>query len=254
MKRIRILDRIPFDRITAPQLIHRIMDASRNNIKCRVCYMNTQGATEYIRNKEYADAMEKCLIIHPDGWGPVIASRFSDTPLPERSNVGDFMPSLLKRANRERKSIFLLGCEEGVAEKTATEIRKQYPAIRIAGYHSGFFDREAETAVCRKITTAKPDLVLVGMGAPRQELFIERNWNRLPNAVYMGIGGVFYYITGLKSRAPVFMRQSGMEWLYRLLQEPQRLWRRYTLDTWYFMFLFLRWRVTKTNRRWRVNR
>lgn len=207
--------------------------------------MNTQGVMMYLNNPSYRRAIDSAEIIYPDGWGPVVASWFFPKKLPERSNAGDFSHALLSLLNDKHFSIYLLGCEAQSVKQTAFAVQKRYPFIHIAGYHSGFFSKKMEHNIVRMIAKSKPHIVLVGMGIPNQELFIKRNWKHLPRAVYWGVGGVFYYLSQEKSRAPVWMRKYCMEWLYRFIQEPKRLWKRYTITNLSFIVLFFRSLISK---------
>jgi exopolysaccharide biosynthesis WecB/TagA/CpsF family protein len=238
--RIHILDKVPFDAITERVLIEKILHFQKKKLKKLVLNMNTYGVVTFLKNKRYARIIKSADLIYPDGWGPIWASRFSKGKLPERVNVGDFIDELLRGMNKAKLGIYLLGCDDNTIKKTLKTIQRKYPVIRICGGNSGFFDRKKEREIIKEIRAARPNLVLVGMGIPTQEYFINRNWKALPPAVYMGVGGVFYYISGLKSRAPKFMRQWGLEWIYRLGQEPTRLWKRYTLDNLYFGYVFLK--------------
>jgi N-acetylglucosaminyldiphosphoundecaprenol N-acetyl-beta-D-mannosaminyltransferase len=238
--RIQIFDKVPFDAITRKVLIGKILYFQKTGAKKLVLNMNTHGVVTYLKNSKYARIIKSADVIYPDGWGPIWASRFSKNKLPERVNVGDFIDQLLEGMDKEKLGIYLLGCDEVTIKKTLKTIKQKYPKIRICGGNTGYFGRKKEGEIISEIKAARPNLVLVGMGIPTQEYFIDRNWKALPPAVYMGVGGVFYYISGLKSRAPKFMRQWGLEWIYRLFQEPRRLGKRYTLGNLYFGCVFLK--------------
>ena len=170
-----------------------------------------------------------------------MASRLTKESLPERVNVGDFIDNLLEKLDNRGFRLFLLGCEKKTVMRTQVEIMKKYQRITICGHHHGFFRKKQESDVVDQIRKAFPDIVLVGMGVPIQEYFIANNWDLLPNAVYMGIGGVFYYIAGLKTRAPNWMRDYSLEWLFRLFQEPERLWKRYTVINLLFISFIIKY-------------
>jgi len=240
MKRTYLFGRVPFDTITKKVLVETLSDWAGKHKKSLVLNMNTHGAVIFLKNRKYAQAIKSADIIYPDGWGPVLASRFLSGPLKERVNVGDFIPDLLQLLNKNKLALYLLGCENATVKKAESTIREKYPDIVISGSHHGFFSRSEEKLVIKEIWTKRPDFVLVGIGVPNQELWIYKNWNILPNAIYMGVGGVFYYIAGIKSRAPKWIRNYYLEWLYRFFQEPKRLWKRYTLDNAAFMYLFVK--------------
>ena len=245
MGRILLFNQVPIDVISKKDLIGKIILWAEAKKKKMVVYMNAYGVVEYSKNQKYANVVKNADIVYPDGWGPVFASRFFKDKLTKRVNVGDFVDELLADIDSKRLGIYLVGCESATNEKTLEAIKKRYPKIKVCGGDHGFFNQREEQEIVEKIKKTRPRIVLVGMSVPKQEYFIARNFPSLPPAVYMGVGGVFYYISGLKKRAPRLMRKYGFEWLYRLLQEPKRLWRRYTLGNLNFTYLFIKSLVGK---------
>lgn len=239
-QRICLFGKVCFHSLTKDELLTALKIFIEGKNKKLVLNMNAFGVTTFLNNKKYAAVIKKSDVVYPDGWGPVLASRLvCKKALPERINVGDFIEQLLTILNEKKRKLFLIGCEDKTVSLTAQKVRQQFPNINICGVYSGFFSKSEEKVLISKIGKSKPDLVLVGMGVPNQELFLSRNWNILPNAVYMGVGGVFYYISGLKKRAPTWMRTVCLEWLFRLVQEPSRLGKRYTIDLIYFIWFVL---------------
>lgn len=239
MKRVYIFNKVPFDRITKKKLIETILVSAREKEKKLILNMNTYGVVTYLKNEKYAEIIGKADIIYSDGWGPVIASHSLEEKLTERVNVGDFIYELFDSTQVQKLSIYLLGGRARLLKKAVSVIRKKYPLIKIEGYHHGFFTKKTESKILKDIKKTNPNIVFVGMGLPKQEFWIENNWKYLPNSIYMGVGSVFEYIAG-KRRAPVWMRNNGFEWLYRFFQEPKRLWKRYTLDNIFFIYMFLK--------------
>ncbi|MGC9328699.1 MAG: exopolysaccharide biosynthesis polyprenyl glycosylphosphotransferase, partial [Candidatus Hinthialibacter sp.] len=157
-------------------------------------------------------------------------------PLPERLNANDLLPQFCRRAEEKGHRIFLLGGEDGIAEKTKDDLLSKYPQLQIVGCHSGFFSERESDVVIEKIREAKPDILIVGMGAPKQELWIRRHLKELDVPVAWGVGGLLDYSAKGLRRAPSWMRKSGLEWFWRLCLEPRRLWRRYILGNILFTF------------------
>ncbi len=244
-KRIYLFDKVPFDRITRSVFIRTIIQYMLEKKKRLVLNMNAYGVVTYLENKKYAEIIGASDIIYPDGWGPVFASRGLKYPLKERINVGDFIDQLLTEMNDNKLRLYLLGSEEKVVILTANSIKIRYPNIVIVGFHHGFFNKRDEEKITKEIKSSKPNLVLVGMGLPIQEYFISENWENLPNAVFMGIGSAFHYIARIKSRAPKWMRDSGWEWLYRFMQEPIRLSKRYTIYNIKFLYYLGKFLILK---------
>lgn len=244
MRRILLFEKVPFDVVDKKQLVNFVIEWGFSRIQKLVLYMNAFGVVTFLKNKKYANIITRSDLVYSDGWGPVFASKLTGNILKQRVNVGDFINDLLKRANQKRMKIFLLGCEENVVKLAYEIIKTRYKDLKI-DFQNGFFTRKEEKTVINRITKFKPNIVLVGMGVPAQEYWITKNWVLLPKSVYMGVGGVFHYIAGTKSRAPIWMRNSGFEWLYRFFQEPIRLGRRYTMGNLYFIYIFIKYILFK---------
>jgi N-acetylglucosaminyldiphosphoundecaprenol N-acetyl-beta-D-mannosaminyltransferase len=159
------------------------------------------------------------------------ASRLQGTPLPARVAGSDLIWSLTERAAREGCSVFLLGGNPGAAEAAAAEFTRRFPALRVAGHYCppvGFENDPVQAAaIDAMLAAARPDIVYVGLGAPKQERLITRLRPLLPAAWFLGIGISFSFVTGEVRRAPRWMQVAGLEWAHRLVQEPRRLAKRY---------------------------
>jgi N-acetylglucosaminyldiphosphoundecaprenol N-acetyl-beta-D-mannosaminyltransferase len=175
------------------------------------------------------------------------------TKLPERVAGIDLVESICRRGDREGWSVFLLGAAPGVAEAAGEEIVRRHPNLRIAGTYSpphGAWDEEEEQFIRARIRFAQPDVLLVALGAPKQDVWIRDNLQQLGVPVSIGVGCTLDVLSGGIARAPHWMRSAGLEWLYRLASEPERLWRRYLLDLPAFVRLLLsaaRNRLTQRN-------
>jgi exopolysaccharide biosynthesis WecB/TagA/CpsF family protein len=188
------------------------------------------------RHPELTAVLRRPLLSTADGMPLVWAGRLLGAALPERVSGADLVPALAARAAKEGRSLYLLGGRREVAEEAAAILVERYPGLRIAGIDSPFVHTEGtalatavaeDAAVCDRINQAAPDILLIGFGNPKQELWFERNRHRLRVPVSLGVGGTVNFITGRVKRAPVWMQKAGMEWLFRLWQEPRRLWKRY---------------------------
>jgi N-acetylglucosaminyldiphosphoundecaprenol N-acetyl-beta-D-mannosaminyltransferase len=169
-----------------------------------------------------------------DGMPIVWASRLLGDPLPERVAGSSLVSTLSAGAAREGRSVYLLGGDAGTADAAAEELRRRHPTLRIAGTHcppQGFeHDAGVLAAIHERIRQARPDVVYVALGCPKQERLIEHVRPAAPNAWYLGVGISFSYLCGAVRRAPAWMRATGLEWMFRLAQEPGRLARRYLRD------------------------
>ena len=168
----------------------------------------------------YAAAVNGADLVLADGVGDLYAARLLKTPLPERVAGSDLTPRLLSRLAERGGSVFLYGARPGVAERAGEALRSACPGLRIAGTENGYISDE--TALFTALDKEQPDLLLLGLGVPRQELWMARNRQRT-NAVMIGVGGLLDVFAGDIPRAPEAWQKLGLEWLYRLLREPRRI-------------------------------
>lgn len=173
------------------------------------------------KDAEFKDILSRADLLVPDGVGIVWASRKLGRPLPETVTGVNLVKYLLDK--KPSPSIFLLGAKPGVAERARDRLAEDMPWVRIAGVHHGYFDASDEAAVVQEVRASKCDVVLAGMGSPRQEKFLWRNRTGLGAKIGMGVGGVLDILSGATQLAPEGVRKAGLEWLYRLAREPGRI-------------------------------
>jgi N-acetylglucosaminyldiphosphoundecaprenol N-acetyl-beta-D-mannosaminyltransferase len=173
------------------------------------------------KNPDLARAVSAAALTLPDGIGIIYGAKILKTPLPERVAGFDFAMGLLARLAARGKSVFLLGAKPGVAEMAAEKLLSTHPGLVIAGTQDGYF--QEDEPVLEKINVAAPDLLLVCLGAPKQELFMEKNAARLNVGLMIGLGGSLDVLSGTVQRAPEGWRRANLEWLYRLLKQPSRI-------------------------------
>ena len=166
---------------------------------------------------------EKDSLIIPDGIGTVIASKLIKEPVKEKIAGIDVVKEVLIQADKKGKSVYFLGAKEEVVVKCVENIRRDYPKLKIAGYHNGYFDMDNCENIIKDIQKSNPWAIFVAMGSPRQEIFIEKIKNIMDTKIYMGVGGVFDIFSGNLKRAPKWMISLGLEWLYRVIKEPFRI-------------------------------
>jgi len=186
------------------------------------------------------EAVLSSHVIFADGASVVWASRLLGASLPERVAGIDLMTGMLARGNTRGYRVFCLGATDEVLEATVARIRAEYPGVDVVGHHHGYYKRDEEARVAGLIAAAKPDILFVAMTSPKKEQFIAR-WNdelRVP--ICHGVGGSFDVMAGKVKRAPVLWQRLGLEWLYRVKQEPGRLWKRYLVTNVQFIMLVVR--------------
>jgi N-acetylglucosaminyldiphosphoundecaprenol N-acetyl-beta-D-mannosaminyltransferase len=203
--------------------------------------VNVDKLVKASRDPELRQIINDCALINVDGMPVVWASRLLGKPLKERVAGVDLFEALMRRAGEKGWRVFLLGAKEEVVSKVAATYQHKYPQLVLAGYRNGYWKGELEEAqVVEQIREARPDLLFVAISSPKKEQFLGR-WQadmKIPFA--MGVGGTFDVAIGHVKRAPVWMQKSGLEWFYRFLQEPRRMFRRYFIEDMAFLRLFIK--------------
>lgn len=226
------------------------MEESVNKIKQRLlanefvqhCVVNVAKLVHMQKDAELKRSVESCDIINIDGMGVVWGARFCGHYIPERVAGVDLFNNLLVMSRAEGFPVFLLGATEEVVVKTAQNVQRQHEGLKIAGYHHGYF-WDDEKAVVRKIRESGAKLLFVAITSPRKENFISKWKDELGVNFVMGVGGTFDVVAGKVNRAPVWMQKTGMEWLYRVIQEPGRMWKRYLYTNTKFLTLLFKERL-----------
>lgn len=235
MVRSRLLG-IEIDSLTADEFLSRIDSFVQSGRPHQISYLNADCLNKCWTDRNYRETIAGSDLVYADGMGVVWASRLFGHPLPERLNANDLLPEFCRRAEDQGHRIFLLGGEDGVAETTADMLKQNHPRLQIVGCQHGYFSPEDEPNVVARIRKAKPHILIVGMGAPKQELWIRNNLSALGVPVAWGVGGLLDYSAKGIARAPQWMRSAGLEWFWRLCLEPRRLWKRYLLGNVLFTF------------------
>jgi N-acetylglucosaminyldiphosphoundecaprenol N-acetyl-beta-D-mannosaminyltransferase len=223
--------------------------------RCRyVVTPNVDHAVMYDERPELRKAYEHASLVLADGFPVVVASRLLGRPLPERVAGSDLAPALFAAAKsssnhpERRMRVYLLGAAPGVAERAGRNIEARWPGVEIVGTYSpplGFERDERENqAIIQRINTARADVLVIGLGAPKQELWIAAHHEKLNAKTALCIGATIDFLAGEKKRAPRWMQRFGVEWLHRLLSEPKRLLKRYARDA--VIFPRLVWREWRT--------
>jgi exopolysaccharide biosynthesis WecB/TagA/CpsF family protein len=213
--------------------------------KSTVGFVNADCLNKCFSNTEYHETLRAMERVYPDGIGVRLAAQMFGNGVEENINGTDLFPLLCQRLSGTSHGIFLLGAREGLAEKVAEKMTERYSGITFSGCQHGYFSAENEDDVINKINASGASVLLVALGAPQQELWLAKNRDRLNVRILMGVGGLFDFYSGRIERAPVWVREIGLEWVWRLLQEPGRMWRRYVIGN--PLFLYRVWRQKKRN-------
>ena len=225
-QRINVLG-VDFDNVTMGEAV----DAAWTLLEARkgayIVTPNPEIVMSCRKDPAVAAAVAGAALAIPDGIGIIYGAKILKTPLKEKVPGCDFTLALLEKMAAAGKSVYILGGKPGVAEKAAENLREKLPGLRFAGTHDGYFKDDAP--VVEAINAAEPDLLLVCLGAPKQELWMNRNAEALNVGLMIGAGGSVDIYAGTAQRAPEAWCNAGLEWLYRLLKEPKRLGRQMEL-------------------------
>ena len=243
--RISLFD-ILIDRVDLSGAVERVLGWTAGSGPCRyVVTPNVDHIVMLNENASFRAAYQDSSLVLADGWPIVSAARLLGKRLPGRVAGSDLVPALFNAANSERRlRVYLLGAGPGVADRAANNIHQRWPAVQVVGTYSpplGFEKDDAENAaILERIRVARPDVLLIGLGAPKQELWIHRHRQHVAAPVALCIGATIDFLAGEKRRAPVWVQRLRLEWLHRLCSEPKRLARRYGRDAWIYPRLVLR--------------
>jgi N-acetylglucosaminyldiphosphoundecaprenol N-acetyl-beta-D-mannosaminyltransferase len=185
-------------------------------------------------------SLDEATFTVADGAPIVWLSHLCGCPLPERVAGIDIMNALLTLADRQRYGVYFLGARQDVVEQVVAHVRHAYPGAQIAGYRNGYFSVEEEPAVAAAIRESRADILLVAVPTPRKENLLHRWRAEMGVPVCHGVGGSFDVVAGVTQRAPLWMQKAGLEWFYRVLQEPRRMWKRYLVTNTAFLGLALK--------------
>lgn len=244
-RKLLIILGTPIDDVTMDEAldrIERLIDVGRATGRGhQIATVNADFVVKSLRDAELRRILQESDMATADGMPLVWGARLLGVPLQGRVTGADMVPALAKRAAEKGFSMYFLGAGPGVAERAADILRKENPGLNIVGVSAppqAPLDK-MDPSIVEACKAAKPDILLVAFGNPKQEKWIYRHANELSAPIMMGVGGTFDFIAGVTKRAPTWMQKTGLEWMHRLLQEPRRLWKRYAVDLMSFSYFFV---------------
>jgi len=229
---------VKIDNVTMRQAVEKIMsklsDRSTHNGKQKLqpatfAFVNADCANQYYKNDVYRNTLNRFSAVFADGIGVKIAARLSGLALRENVNGTDMFPLLCEQLDKSKKRVFLLGAKKAVIEKVAKKLKDEYPNIVIADYVDGYSYKDEQLALRQRINSANADILFIAMGAPRQELWMAANESCLNVSAMVGVGGLFDFYSETVSRAPEWLRELSMEWVWRLAVQPFDKGKRYLI-------------------------
>jgi len=232
---------IPIDATTMQETLERVEKAITTNKQIHHTVVNAGKVVLMQTDAALEKSVVEADIINADGQAVVWASRFLGNSIPERVAGIDLMENLVKLSYKMNYKCFFLGAKEKIVEKVIDKFSKMYSPNIIAGFHHGYFDKSNEIKIANKISNSGANILFVAMTSPKKEIFLYDNREQLKNVNFiMGVGGSFDVIAGKVKRSPSWMQNMGLEWLFRVLQEPRRMFWRYLIGNIKFIILVLR--------------
>lgn len=216
--------------VTIDTIVPTIIDLIESDGKKTFFYANPQELNLYKYNLEFKCAMDKASFIYPDGIGVIFASKILKKPLMGRTTLLDFIYDLLKIVEEKKWSLYILGGKKKLSDTSRKNLKKKFPNLIIYN-RSGYFSESETGEIISDINKKNPTLLFVGMGSPRQEIWIDKHINTINAKGFFGVGGSMDVISGLIPRAPKVLRDMGCEWIYRMYKEPRRMWKRYIIGS-----------------------
>lgn len=202
--------------------------------------VNVDKLVKASRDIELRRIINECALVNVDGMPVVWASRLLGKGLKERVAGIDLYEALMRRSAELGWRVFLLGAKEEVVSAVKVIYERRYPGLIVAGYRNGYWQAEEEPRVVEQIKASRPDLLFVAISSPKKEQFLGRYQAEMKVPFAMGVGGTFDVAAGKVKRAPLWMQKSGLEWFYRFLQEPRRMFKRYFIDDVAFLWLLIK--------------
>lgn len=238
------LGRVRVDAVSMVEAVELVAGRIRSGAPGYVLTPNVDHVVQAERDGRLAQAYAEAFLALPDGMPVVWASRALGRPVAQKVSGSDLVGPLLERAAREGWGVYFLGGQPGSAGEAARRARERLGSLRVVGAEgpaiAASADDEASRQAFARLCHARPQLLLVGLGCPKQEFFLQRYAAHLPGTVSLGVGASIDFLAGAERRAPQWMSAHGLEWVYRLAREPRRLWRRYLLRDPAFAWILVR--------------
>lgn len=236
---------ISINNLTMTETLDAIASRLHGGQTSQICFVNADCINIAYRNPQYLQVLQQGKLTLADGIGLKLAGKLLSQPVKQNVNGTDLFPRLCDMLSGTSHGLYLLGARPGVAEGVKDWIAEHYPDVMISGWHHGYYTPEEEPEVIRRIAASGAAILLVAFGAPRQDTWVSEHLSELGVSVAMGVGGLFDFYSGRIPRAPLWMREMGIEWLYRFYQEPRRMWKRYFIGNGVFLARVMKYSYQK---------
>lgn len=239
-------DKVPFldiglNPLAKNDIVNILLEFAKGGRARTAFYLNANCVNISFADFEYKKILQKADLVYAGGQGVVWASRFLGAPLPERVNILDFFDSLAKELEKRQITIYLLGNKLDTVKRAEDALKSK--GLRIIGSRHGFFNKNEEAGIIKEINALQPNILIIGMGVPKQEKWIQAHIHELNINLCWAVGAAFDWLSGQRKRAPAWMTRCGLEWLHRLYQQPKELWKRYLIGNIIFLYHVLKWKI-----------
>lgn len=229
------------------ETVRRVEEIIKNGVPTQHVVINASKVNLMEKDPELRKIVNGCPLINADGASILWAAKKLGVPLKERVTGIDLFLKLVELANEKGYKIYLFGAKEEVVKKVKGIFEAQYPNLRIVGYRNGYFSEQDEEQIVADMANSGADMMFVAFSSPKKEYWVNKYLKRLNIPFVMGVGGSFDVVAGVTDRAPKWMQEHSLEWFYRFIQEPRRMWKRYIVGNAKFVSLTYRYKRININ-------
>lgn len=231
---------VNLDIITAEETINRVFKFIDNKQYVQHVVVNVAKLVCAQKDDKLRAIINSCPLVNVDGAGIILGAKFLGINIPERVTGIDLMQQLIEHSAVKGYRIYFFGAEEEIVSKVVDIYKQKYPELVIAGYRNGYYSDDEEESIVSEIKNSKADILFVAMGSPKKEIFLNKYSEKMQVPFTMGVGGSFDVIAGKVKRAPKWMQALDSEWIFRLIQEPKRMWKRYAVTNSMFAVMLIK--------------
>ena len=232
------------DPLTMSETLVKAEDIIRDRKPVQHVVVNVAKLVMMRKDQGLRDIVNACGLINADGQGIVWGAKLLGIGIPERVAGIDLFQNIVRMAAERNYKLYFLGAKDEVVKRTVDRFQSQYPHLQVAGFRNGYFNEEEEAGIIEDIRESRADVLFVAMSSPKKEVFICKYLEQMAVPFVMGVGGSFDVVAGVTKRAPEWMQKMGMEWFYRFLCEPKRMWKRYLVTNTVYLGMILKALVT----------
>ena len=241
------------DIITMQETLERISKFIQNKEGVQHVVVNVAKLVYAQKDEQLREIINSCPLINVDGAGIILGAKMLGVNIPERVAGIDLMEKLIEYSAQKGYRPYFFGAKEEIVKSVVEIYKEKYPNLEIAGYRNGYYSEAEEEMLVEDIKNAKADILFVAMGSPKKEIFLSKYSKTMDVPFMMGVGGSFDVVAGKVNRASMWMQKLHSEWLYRLIQEPKRMWKRYLVTNSIFLIMIVKELILKPFKKAEIN-